>query len=94
MEVDELSVRKHETEPVWVRFQCHFPNHIKGTVQLCVNGEPFTISLHAELGDKGGGSSGGPPKPPALRDEGAEDSEDPSSEIEPCHNHKSKEKQP
>jgi hypothetical protein len=94
MEVDELSVRKHETEPVRVRFQCRFPDRIKGTVQLCVNGEPFTISLHAELGGKGGGSSGGPPKPPAPRDEGAEDSEDPSSEIEPRHNRKSKEKQP
>jgi uncharacterized membrane protein YgcG len=93
MEVDELSVRKHETEPVRVRFQCRYPDRIKGTVQLCVNGEPFTISLHAELGGKGGRTSGGPPKPPALRDEGAEDSEDHSSELAPRHNRKNKEKQ-
>jgi hypothetical protein len=37
MEVDELSVRKHETEPVRVRFQCRFPDRIKGSIQLCVD---------------------------------------------------------
>jgi hypothetical protein len=50
MDVDELSVKKHETEPIRVRFQCRHPERIKGTVQLCVNGEPYTISLQAELG--------------------------------------------
>jgi hypothetical protein len=96
MDVDELSVKKHETEPVRVRFQCRFPDRIKGSIQLCVNGEPFTIGLVAELGGRGGGGSGsgGPPKPSAPReDDGLEDSEEPSSEIEPRHNRKSKEKQ-
>jgi hypothetical protein len=98
LEVDELSVRKHETEPVRVRFQCRFPDRIKGYVQLCVNGEPFSIELHAELGSRGGGGSGGPPLAPAPRDDDgvADDSEEPSSELEPRHNRKnsqSKEKQ-
>jgi hypothetical protein len=97
MEVDELSVRKHETEPVRVRFQCRFPDRIKGSIQLCVNGEPFTIGLHAELGGRGGGGSGGPPPPAPRDDDGvADDSEEPSSELEPRHNRKnsqSKEKQ-
>jgi hypothetical protein len=99
MEVDELSVRKHETEPVRVRFQCRFPERVKGSIQLCVNGEPFTIGLLAELGGHGSGGSGAPPlPPPAPRDDNgvAEDSEDPSSELEPHHNHKnsqSKDKQ-
>jgi hypothetical protein len=53
MEVDELTMRKHEIEPVRVRFQCRYPEHVKGTIQLCVNGEPFTISLHAKLRGKG-----------------------------------------
>jgi hypothetical protein len=96
MDVDELSIKKHETEPVRVRFQCRFHERIKGSIQLCVNGEPFTIGLVAELGGRGGGGSGsgGPPKPPAPReDDGLEDSEEPSSEIEPRHNRKSKENQ-
>jgi hypothetical protein len=96
MDVDELSVKKHKTEPIRVRFQCRFPDRIKGSIQLCVNDEPFTIGLVAELGGRGcgGSSSGGPPKPPAPReDDGLEDSEEPSSEIEPRHNRKSKEKQ-
>jgi hypothetical protein len=96
MDVDELSVKKHETEPVRVRFQCRHPDRIKGTVQLCVNGEPFTISLQAELGRGGGSGSGGggPPKPPSREDDGAaEDSEEPSSELEPRHNRKNKDKQ-
>jgi hypothetical protein len=45
LEVDELSLRKWETEPIRMRFQCRFPERIKGTVQLCVNGEPFTIGV-------------------------------------------------
>jgi hypothetical protein len=90
MEVDELSVKKHEMEPVRVRFQCRYPDRVKGTIKLCVNGEPFTISLHAELGGKGGRTSGGPLKPPAPRNEGAEDSEDPSSELAPRHIRKNK----
>jgi hypothetical protein len=99
MEVDELSVRKHETEPVRVRFQCRFPERINGSVQLCVNGEPFTIGLHAELGGRGSGGSGAPPPPPPAPwddDRLAEDSEDPSSELEPrhnCKNSQSKDKQ-
>jgi hypothetical protein len=96
LEVDELSLRKAATEPVRVRFQCRHPERVKGTVQLFVCGEPFTLSLHAELGNRGvgGSSGGGPPKPPAPRDDsGGEDSEERSFEQEPRHNRKSKDKQ-
>jgi hypothetical protein len=96
LEVDELSLRKAATEPVHVRFQCRHPEHVKGTVQLFVCGEPFTLSLHAELGNRGvgGGSGGRLPKPPAPRDDsGGEDSEERSFEQEPRHNRKSKDKQ-
>jgi hypothetical protein len=32
-----------------MHLQCRYPERIKGTVQLCVNGEPFTIGVQAEL---------------------------------------------
>ncbi|KAM0865871.1 hypothetical protein ACQ4PT_042977 [Festuca glaucescens] len=78
MEVDELSIKKWKTEPVRMRFQCRYPERVKGTVQLCVNGEPFTVGIHAELGAAGAGGSSGPPRPPAPRDD--EDGDDLESE--------------
>jgi hypothetical protein len=78
MEVDELSIKKWKTEPVRMRFQCRYPERVKGTVQLCVNGEPFTVGIHAELGARGAGGSGGPPRPPAPRDD--DDGDDLESE--------------
>jgi hypothetical protein len=95
-EVDELSLQKAATEPMRVRFQCRHPERIKGTVQLFVSGEPFTLGLQAELGSRGvgGGSGGSPPKPPEARDDsGGEDLEERSFEQEPRHNRKSKDKQ-
>ncbi|KAK1677133.1 hypothetical protein QYE76_037981 [Lolium multiflorum] len=55
LDVDELSVKKWKTEPVRVRFQCRFPERIKGTIVLCVNGEPYTVGVQAELGAPGAG---------------------------------------
>ncbi|KAK1662741.1 hypothetical protein QYE76_050900 [Lolium multiflorum] len=52
---------------------------LEGTVQLTVNGDPYTIGLQAELGrrDSGGARDGGPPRPPAppRDDDGDEESE-------------------
>jgi hypothetical protein len=80
LEVDELSLRKWETDPICMRFQCRFPERIKGTVQLCVNGETFTIGVQAELPGRGGGSSGAPKPPPPPHDDSLDDdSEDRST---------------
>jgi hypothetical protein len=85
LEVDELSRRKWTTEPVRMRFQCRFPERIKGTVQLTVNGEPYTVGVQAELGRSGpgGAGDGGPPKPPAppRDDDGDDESEEHSHEA-------------
>nr|XP_051211535.1 uncharacterized protein LOC127329029 [Lolium perenne] len=85
LEVDELSRRKWTTEPVRMRFQCRFPERIKGTVQLTVNGEPYTVGVQAELGRSGpgGAGDGGPPKPPAppRDDDGDNESEEHSHEA-------------
>jgi hypothetical protein len=78
MEVDELSIKKWKMEPVRMRFQCRYPERVKGTVQLCVNGETFTVGIHAELGAAGAGGSSGPPRPPAPRDD--DDGDDLESE--------------
>ncbi|KAK1632262.1 hypothetical protein QYE76_006577 [Lolium multiflorum] len=78
VDVDELSIKKWKTEPVRMRFQCRYPERVKGTIQLCVNGEPFTLGIHAELGAPGAGGSSGPPRPPAPRDD--EDGDDLESE--------------
>ncbi|KAK1611592.1 hypothetical protein QYE76_035265 [Lolium multiflorum] len=75
---DELSIKKWKTEPVRMRFQCRYPERVKGTIHLCVNGEPFTLGIHAELGAPGAGGSSGPPRPPAPRDD--EDGDDLESE--------------
>jgi hypothetical protein len=32
VEVDELSIKKWKTEPVRMRFQCRYPERVKGTV--------------------------------------------------------------
>jgi hypothetical protein len=55
IDIDELSIKKWKTEHVRVRFQCHFPERIKGTIALCVNGEPYTVGVQAELGASGAG---------------------------------------
>jgi hypothetical protein len=91
IDVDELSLKKWKTEPMCMRFQCRYPERIKGTVQLFVNGEPFTIGVQVELGGAGaGGGDGGPPKPPAPRDDGGDDeeSEERSSDMEAWNKHR------
>jgi hypothetical protein len=60
MDVDELSMQKWDREPVRMRFNYRYPERIKGSIQICVNGEGFTVGVQAELGAKGGaGGSGG-----------------------------------
>ncbi|XP_051197847.2 uncharacterized protein [Lolium perenne] len=79
LEVDELSLRKFRTEPIRMRFQCRFPERVKGTVQLVVNGEGYDISVRAELGGRSGGNSSGPapaPSPPGDDDQDDEDYDD------------------
>ncbi|KAK1604354.1 hypothetical protein QYE76_028027 [Lolium multiflorum] len=78
VDVDELSIKKWKTEPVRMRFQCRYPERVKGMVQVCVNSEPFTSGIHAELGAPGAGGSGGLPCPPESRDD--EDGDDLQSE--------------
>jgi hypothetical protein len=48
VDVDELSLLKCDREPVRVRFQCRFPERIKGSIQVFVNGEGFMVGLQAE----------------------------------------------
>jgi hypothetical protein len=61
---------------------------------LTVSLSPLAWWLSSEVGAVVVQAPGGPPKPLAPReDDGLEDSEEPSSEIEPCHNRKSKDKQ-
>jgi hypothetical protein len=83
IDVDELSLLKWEMEPVTVRFQCRYPERIKGSVQVFVNGEGFTISVQAERGPRGGSRSGSgapPPQPPRTdRDDDDEDYSDDAS---------------
>jgi hypothetical protein len=65
LEVDSLSLRKYKTEPIRMKFQCRFPERIRGTVQLVVNGEGFSLDVQAEMGARGGaGGAGNPPRPP------------------------------
>jgi hypothetical protein len=62
-----------------MRFQCRFPERVKGTVQLVVNGEGYDISVRAELGGRSGGNSSGPapaPSPPGDDDQDDEDYDD------------------
>jgi hypothetical protein len=56
-----------------MRFQCRYPERIKGTVQLVVNGEGYNISVKAELGGRGGGTSGSGPAPSPPRDDDQDD---------------------
>jgi hypothetical protein len=70
LEVDLLSLRKYKTEPIRMKFQCRFPKKIRGTVQLVVNGEGFSLEVQAELGARGGaGGAGNPPRPPPPGDD-------------------------
>jgi hypothetical protein len=39
IDVDELSMQKWDREPIWMRFHCRYLERIKGTIQVCVNGE-------------------------------------------------------
>jgi hypothetical protein len=86
IDVDELSLLKWETESVRVRFQCRYPERIKGSVQVFVNGEGFTIGVHAERGPWGGSGSrsGAPPPPPPRPDRDNEEdySDDGSTDNE------------
>jgi hypothetical protein len=92
IDVDELSVQKWDREPIRMRFHCRYPERIKGTIQVCVNGEGYTIGVQAELGQRGGaGGSGGPPKPPSD-DLGDFDSEERSSDDETWNRHGRKNK--
>ncbi|KAK1646698.1 hypothetical protein QYE76_064503 [Lolium multiflorum] len=95
LDVDELSVKKCKTEPVRVRFQCRFPERIKGTIALCVNGEPYTVGVQAELGTTGAGGSNPPrPPPPGDDDDDADDleSEDRSTDGERWNRHRKNDK--
>jgi hypothetical protein len=58
IDVDDLSLLKWETEPVRVRFQCRYPERIKGSVQVFVNGEGFTVGVQAKRGPRGGSGGG------------------------------------
>jgi hypothetical protein len=83
IDVDELSVQKWDREPVRMRFNCRYPERIKGSIQICVNGEGFTVGVQAKLSSRGGaGGSGGAPRPPPLDDLGDFDSDERSSDGE------------
>ncbi|KAK1695812.1 hypothetical protein QYE76_012509 [Lolium multiflorum] len=74
LEVDALSMRKFRTELVRMRFQCRFPEKIKGSVQLTVNGATYVIEVKAELGVRGVETGGGdPPRPPLDGDDSQDD---------------------
>ncbi|KAK1679257.1 hypothetical protein QYE76_040105 [Lolium multiflorum] len=94
IDVDELSVKKWKTEPVRVRFQCRFPERIKGTIALCVNGEPYTVGVQAELGSAGAGGSNPPRPPPPGEDDDVDDldSEDRSTDGERWNRHRKNDK--
>jgi hypothetical protein len=82
IDVDELSVQKWDREPIRMRFHFRYPERIKGTIQICVNGEGFMVGVQAELGQRGRtGGSGRPPKPPSD-DLGEFDLEERSSDEE------------
>ncbi|KAK1602456.1 hypothetical protein QYE76_071984 [Lolium multiflorum] len=94
LDVDELSVKKWKTEPVRVRFQCRYPERIKGTIALCVNGVPFTVGVHAELGAPGAGGSNPPRPPPPGDDDDVDDldSEEWSTDGERWNRHRKNDK--
>jgi hypothetical protein len=84
LEVDALSLRKFRTEPVRMRFQCRFPEKIKGSVQLTVNGETFAIGVKVEPGVRGAGAGGGdPPRPPSDGDDNQDDDDDEYDDLSP-----------
>ncbi|KAK1683243.1 hypothetical protein QYE76_044091 [Lolium multiflorum] len=92
--VRRLSSKKWKTEPVRVRFQCRFPERIKGTIGLCVNGEPYTVGVQAELGASGAGGSNPPRPPPPGDDDDVDDldSEDRSTDGERWNRHRKNDK--
>jgi hypothetical protein len=66
-----------------MRFHCRFPKRIKGSIQVFVNGEGYTVGVQAESPPRGGaGGSGGPPKPPARQDEDDDESDGFSTDSE------------
>jgi hypothetical protein len=79
IDVDELSIQKRDREPIRMRFHCRYPDRIKGSVQIFVNGEGYIVGVQAEAPPRGppGAGSGGPPPPP---NDGHDDDED-SDEI-------------
>jgi hypothetical protein len=83
IDVDELSILKHDREPIRMRFQGRFPDRMKGSIQVFVNGEGYTVTLQTEAEPRGGagGSNGGPPPPP-RRDHEDVDSDELSSDGE------------
>ncbi|KAK1666621.1 hypothetical protein QYE76_054780 [Lolium multiflorum] len=83
IDVDELSILKHDREPIRIRFQGRYPERMKGSVQVFVNGEGYTVSLQTEAEPRGGagGSNGGPPPPP-RQDRDDVDSDEMSSDDE------------
>ncbi|KAK1653985.1 hypothetical protein QYE76_071790 [Lolium multiflorum] len=83
IDVDELSILKHDREPIRIRFQGRFPDRMKGSIQVLVNGEGYTVTLQTEAEPRGGagGSNGGPPPPP-WRDREDVDSDEMSSDDE------------
>nr|XP_051229416.1 uncharacterized protein LOC127347246 [Lolium perenne] len=83
IDVDELSIKKSEHEPIRMRFHCRYPERIKGSVQIFVNGEGYTVGVQAEAPPRGsaGAGTGGPPPPPARKDR-EDDSDELSSDSE------------
>jgi hypothetical protein len=83
IDVDELSILKHDREPIRIRFQGRYLERMKGSIQVFVNGEGYTVTLQTEAEPRGGagGSNGGPPPPP-WRDREDVDSDEMSSDDE------------
>ncbi|KAK1643488.1 hypothetical protein QYE76_061293 [Lolium multiflorum] len=95
IDVDELSLLKWDREPIRARVQCRYPERIKGSIQVFVNGEGYTVGLQVEPQPRGsgGGAGGGPPPPPPPRNEDEdEESDDASSEGEWKHGRRKKDK--
>ncbi|KAK1696065.1 hypothetical protein QYE76_012762 [Lolium multiflorum] len=94
-DLDELSVHKRDREPIRARFQCRYPDRIKGSVQVFVNGEVYTVGVQAEAPPRGGaGGSGGAPPPPPRKDTEDDLSDEYSTDDEWKHGRRRKNQEP
>jgi hypothetical protein len=95
IDLDELSVQKRDREPIRARFQCRYPDRIKGSVQVFVNGEGYTVGVQAEAPPRGGaGGSGGAPPPPPRKDTEDDLSDEYSTDDEWKHGRRKKNQEP